>query len=127
MLPRGAVGLIKALRHRIPEGTPPEVAEVGDRALQTLIDVMDGKGGRYANQRLLAAKAVRDEIAGPQVLKVQHTTAEAHAEVVFVVDQRRRERLERERMDRLRASVTGEGNGVEVKLPAHLGEPKNGS
>jgi hypothetical protein len=79
-LPLGAVGAIKSLRHRLPEGLPEEVVEVADRAMGTVIAVMDGKIYHDTMARLGAAKYVREEICGPIAQKIEHTGLEGLAE-----------------------------------------------
>lgn len=63
-LPQGAVAAIRALRHRVPEGTPEPLAELADEALATVAEVMRGQV-RRGTERLNAARVVREEICGP--------------------------------------------------------------
>jgi len=79
-LPGGAVGAIKALRHRMPEGLPVDVVEVADRAMGTVIAVMDGQVTWDTQARLSAAKYVREEICGPMVQKVELTLGKGLAD-----------------------------------------------
>ncbi len=72
MLPTGAVGAIKSLRWRVPEDAPEEVKSHADEALGQIVRVMRGEYGRSGMSVLLGAKAVREEICGPQTAKVQH-------------------------------------------------------
>jgi hypothetical protein len=71
-LPRGVVKAIKAMRHRVPEGTRPEVAELADEALATVVDVMRGKVKRFARERLAAASVLREEVCGKASQKLEH-------------------------------------------------------
>ena len=70
-LPKGAVAAIKSLRHRVPAGLPEPIAEIADRAFQTVVDVMDGKVGHEVTARLNAARYLRDETCGPIAQKVE--------------------------------------------------------
>ena len=70
-LPLGAVGAIKALRHRIPAGTPEALAAVADEAFSTVVAVMRGKVGHEVTARLNASRYVREEICGPIAQKVE--------------------------------------------------------
>ena len=63
-LPRGSVKALKALSHRVPEGTAPEAAQVADEAFGTLVEVMRGNVKRGARERLSAAAAIREEVCG---------------------------------------------------------------
>jgi hypothetical protein len=65
------VGAIKALRHRIPVGTPEDLAEVADEAFSTVVDVMRGKVGHEVTARLNASRYVREEICGPIAQRVE--------------------------------------------------------
>ena len=63
-LPLGAVGAIKALRYRVPDGTPEPLAEVADRAFSTVVQVMNGEVPFGGSVRLRAARYVREEVCG---------------------------------------------------------------
>jgi len=63
-LPLGAVGAIKALRYRVPDGTPEPLAEVADRAFSTVVQVMNGEIPLGGTVRLRAAAYLRAEICG---------------------------------------------------------------
>lgn len=73
-LPLGAVSAIKALRHRVPDGTPKDLREVADEALGTVAAIMRGEfyDAQAASTRLRAAAMAREEICGPIAQKVQH-------------------------------------------------------
>lgn len=74
VLPRGAVEAVKAVRLRIPDGTPQEAEDIANRALQRVVDVMDGKVHYGARDVLTAAAMVRNEVCGPieQRVKTHH-------------------------------------------------------
>lgn len=65
VLPRGAVKAIKALRHRVPEGTAAPLAEVADEAFAAVVAVMRKPATPGAFARLQAAAAIREEVCGP--------------------------------------------------------------
>ena len=65
VLPRGAVKAIRAMRHRVPDGTPRQLADVADEALATVVDVMRGRVVDGARERLSAAALLREEVCGP--------------------------------------------------------------
>lgn len=69
-LPTGMVSAIKGLRYRVPPDMPEPLAEVADDALQTVIDVMNGKVLRGSLARLGAARTLRDEVCGPLAQKL---------------------------------------------------------
>ncbi len=83
-LPRGSRGAIKAIRHRVPHGTPEEVATAADEAFGRIVDVMRGNVRKGAGDVLRAATAVRAEVCGPIVQKLEHTGADGQAMVVEV-------------------------------------------
>lgn len=64
-LPLGAVAAIKALKHRIPEGTPTELADYAGEAFAAVIEVMRKPDVRGAFAKLQAAASLREEICGP--------------------------------------------------------------
>lgn len=72
-LPQGAVAALRALKHRVPEGTPEELADLAGEALETVADVMRGRFRRGGTERLNAARAVREEVCGPVKQKLEHT------------------------------------------------------
>lgn len=83
-LPLGAVSAIRALKLRVPEGAVPAVADLAGEALETVVDVMRGRGGRGASVRLMAAKEVRLETCGPMPTKLEHSGAGGGPVVVRV-------------------------------------------
>jgi hypothetical protein len=64
-LPQGAVAAIRALKHRVPDKTPEELADLAGEALETVAEVMRGRFRRGGMERLQAARTVREEICGP--------------------------------------------------------------
>ena len=56
---------MKALRHRVPRGTPPELEALADEALDTVAQVMRGEVWfQEAGPRLRAATIIREEVCG---------------------------------------------------------------
>lgn len=74
-LPAGAVSAIRALRHRVPDGTPAALADVAGEALETVVQVMRGKVKRGAIARLTAARVAREDICGPVPKEFKHSGA----------------------------------------------------
>jgi hypothetical protein len=72
-LPRGTVKAVQALRVRVPEGVPDELAEIADEAFNKMVAIVRGSGHRYQGIQLNAARAVREEICGPVATKVEHS------------------------------------------------------
>lgn len=73
-LPLGTVQAVKAMRLRVPDGTPYEAAELADEALGTVVEVMRGNVWyQAAGPRLKAATVLREEICGPLAQKVEHS------------------------------------------------------
>jgi hypothetical protein len=74
VLPYGAVKAIKALRHRVPEGTPDKLADLADRALERVAEVMEGEilDPMLASAVLRASTRIRDEVCGPPKQVVHH-------------------------------------------------------
>lgn len=71
-LPQGAVGAIKGLHYRVPEGTAEPLAAVADEAFDRIVQVMREKVSPFASYAVLnAAKRVRDEVCGPLTQKVE--------------------------------------------------------
>lgn len=64
-LPQGAVTAIKALKHRVPEGTAEPLADLAGEALVTVANVMRDGARPGAFAQLQAAAAIREEICGP--------------------------------------------------------------
>lgn len=85
VLPRGAVALIKALRHRVPKEVDQEVADIADEALGTLVSVMRGEIRDNARDRMGAATALREEICGPVPKKLEHSGTDG-APISFVMN-----------------------------------------
>ena len=85
-LPRGAVAAIKALRHRVPEGTPEPLADVADEAFATVVEVMRGEVLEGARERLSAAAAVREEVCGPIPKKTEVSGKDGGALEVVIRD-----------------------------------------
>lgn len=83
-LPQGAVSAIRALRHRIPEGTPAELADAAGEALETVAEVMRGTVKKGARDRLTAAAMLREEICGP-VPKKHELTGKGGAPLIVEV------------------------------------------
>lgn len=77
----GTVPAIQACRLRVPEGTPEEAAQLADRALQRIVDVMEGTV-LGATDVLKAAALIRTEVCGP----VEHRLAVRGDVSIRVVD-----------------------------------------
>lgn len=73
-LPLGVVRTIKSLKHRVPEGTPDELADAAGEALELLASVMRGEvyDSSQAQARLRAAAMFREEVCGKVADKLQH-------------------------------------------------------
>ena len=64
--PHGTAVAIEALKHRIPEGTPPELEKMANTALRRIWDVMEQLVPyQHAPSVLKAAGMTREEICGP--------------------------------------------------------------
>lgn len=65
---------IQALRHRVPEGTTPELADVADEAFDAVVQVMRGEfiDSQVASTRLRAAAMVREEVCGKVAQPMEH-------------------------------------------------------
>ena len=60
----------RGVRH--PKNIPPEYASLADRALQRIVDVMEGDvHSKKARGVLAAAVEVREELCGPKVQKIE--------------------------------------------------------
>jgi len=79
-LPRGAVGALKALRHRVPEGIPEPLAEIADEAFDVVVSCMRGDVSSELTGRLSASKYVREEICGPIAQKLEVNLGKGLAE-----------------------------------------------
>jgi hypothetical protein len=65
-LPTGTVRALKAQRLRVPADASPEAAEVAGRALERLVDVLEGRVRSHkALATLKAVAMVREEVCGP--------------------------------------------------------------
>lgn len=69
---------LKALRFRVPPGTPEPLADLAGEALETVADVMRGKVYRGGFERLTAARTVREEICGKVADKHEHSGVVLH-------------------------------------------------
>jgi hypothetical protein len=78
------VAALKGLRHRVPHGTPDTIADVADEAFGQIVEVMRGRVWKRPSEVLRAATAVRAEVCGPIVQKLEHTGADGQAMVVEV-------------------------------------------
>jgi len=83
------VAAIKSLRHRVPKDLPAEVIEVADRALGTVIAVMDGSVVHDTMSRLSAARYVREEICGAIPQKTELNVIDNLAERIKQARERR--------------------------------------
>lgn len=73
-LPLNAVQAIRALRYRVPAGTPEPLAEVAGEAFERVVAVMRGEVlPDVAATVLKAATVVRHEVCGPLAQKLEHT------------------------------------------------------
>jgi biopolymer transport protein ExbB/TolQ len=71
-LTAGEEKAIKAMKWRVPKEAPPEAAELAGEAFAVIVDVMRrGVPYRFARNTLSAAVAVRDDICGPVVRRVE--------------------------------------------------------
>lgn len=67
----GEVKALRALRHRVPEGMAPELAEVAGISLDRIVDVMMERVPPSAAPSVLkAATTLREEICGSVAQKV---------------------------------------------------------
>lgn len=64
-LPQATVAAIKALKHRVPDGTAEPLAELAGDALIAVANVMRNGARPGAFAQLQAAAALREEICGP--------------------------------------------------------------
>ena len=91
VLPKGAVGAVLSLRHRVPGSLPEAIAEIADEAFQTVVDVMRGRIHHETTARLNAARYVRDECCGPIAqkldLEVKHGLADRLTRAMAYVDE----------------------------------------
>lgn len=72
VLEYGAVSALKSLRHRVPEGIAPELADIAGEAFQRMVAVMRGEvSGSDAFPVLTAAKAIREDVCGPIKQKLE--------------------------------------------------------
>lgn len=70
----GEVQALKTLRHRVPDGAPPEAGAFADEAFGTIVKVMRGEVSfTEATARLKASTYIREEICGPVAQKLQHS------------------------------------------------------
>lgn len=76
VLPKGAVAALKAAGLRVPVGAPEGPRELADRALVRMAEVLEGKVYRDATAVLTAARAIREEVCGPVVKKLEHAGPE---------------------------------------------------
>jgi hypothetical protein len=74
-LPLGAVGALKALRHRVPDGAPAPLADLAGEALEVVASVLRGEvyDAQAAQVRLKAAAMAREEVCGPIKQRVEHS------------------------------------------------------
>jgi hypothetical protein len=85
VLPKGTVEAIRALRHRVPEGASPEVADAAGFALTRVLDVLSGRvRGADAGPVLKAAAMTREEFCGPMAQRVEASGPEGKPMVVEV-------------------------------------------
>jgi hypothetical protein len=69
----GEVRALKSIRHRVPEGTPKELALVADQALGQIVSVMRGEVPSFMGHAAAVLKAssmVREEVCGPLAQKL---------------------------------------------------------
>lgn len=82
----GEVRAVKACRLRVPETATPEQAELADRALQRVIDVMEEQVPyQRATSVLGAAARIREEVCGP-VKQKHEVSGPGGAPINFAVD-----------------------------------------
>jgi hypothetical protein len=83
-LPLGAVNALKGLKHRVPEGTAPELAELADDALALIATTLREPiyDPQVALAKLKLAQAARAEVCGPIAQKHEHTVAVSFAQLV---------------------------------------------
>lgn len=63
---------LRAMKWRVPKDAPPEAAELAGEALGSIVKVMrQGVHFKHARNVLSAATAVRDDICGPVVRRVE--------------------------------------------------------
>jgi hypothetical protein len=60
----GAVKAMAAANHRVPKDAAPGAERVAGRALERIVDVMEGKVKRYPGFVLHAATTLREEVCG---------------------------------------------------------------
>lgn len=69
-----ALRTINPKRYRVPDDAPPEMAELADRALQRISDVMEeGVEANLSPSVLKAAATIREEVCGPVEKKIRLT------------------------------------------------------
>jgi hypothetical protein len=62
----GEVKAVKVSGLRIPEGTPEAHVELADRALEKIVDIMEGRVSYLSASHVLkAATRLREEVCGP--------------------------------------------------------------
>ena len=73
----GEVKAIAATRLRLPESASIQDEHLAGRALQRIVDVMEGRVWEKQGRAVLgAATRLREEICGPLAQKVQHADAD---------------------------------------------------
>jgi len=86
VLGRGERAAIRAAGLRVPKDAPESHVALADRALDVIVDVMDGQVyWQQAGPRLKAATYVRSEICGPVAQKMEHSGA-GGAPLSFVIN-----------------------------------------
>jgi hypothetical protein len=69
----GEVRALKSLRHRVPDGAAPELADVAGEAFEAIVQVMRGEISPMNGQAaaiLKASSMVREEVCGPVAQKL---------------------------------------------------------
>jgi hypothetical protein len=85
----GEVQALRTLRHRVPEGTHPQLADVAGEALEKIVAVMREEVGWQESAGVLkAATLVRQEVCGPMTSKHEVTGEGGGALVVEVREYR---------------------------------------
>jgi hypothetical protein len=82
------VRAVEALRHRVPEGTPAEIADIADEAFGTIVAVMRGQVPSFmghASAVLRASTYIREEVCGPVAQKLEHAGKDGEALAVTIV------------------------------------------
>lgn len=81
----GEVKALKAIRLRVPKDADPEVAQLADRALQRIVEVMEeGVSPLHSRAVLAAATRIREEACGPLTQRLEHTGADGGPLVVEI-------------------------------------------